>query len=576
MIRGRRRRCLLALLILLPLTACASIPESSEVRAVKRVDEGNVSAPVPAPPNDADAFTLVRNFVDAGGVPNDDFASARMYLTGAAGKGWTVPPELLIVDDVETIPVPPPPGTPDGVQIVSLQGSRVGWLKPDQSFVPASGEYEVQVRVERQPNGQWRIATPPRELVTSRKSFTDRYRTVPIYFLDHESNGVVPDLRYLVRHPESTLPRRVVDLLMTGPSEGFRSAMGTALPTGAHPRTNVSEAEDGALVVNLSDLGKPTQETRRLIAAQVVLSLQNVSNARVRLLEDGIPMLANQPELRPSDMASYEVNNAIRPDVPGLVVANERLHILDPRAQPVPGPAGSGEYDVLRAAQSTDGGELAAVVRKPSGGVGLRVGAYGAQLSEVPLAGIDMSRPTWRSRSELWTVVGGRDVVRVLDGGDGRWITRPVNAQEFSGGRPITDLRLSRDGTRVAGVVDGQIVVAGVTDEDGQIVLRRPTVLTDGTKEPVVTGVEWLREDSLVATTNSNSVPVEAVTVDGFERTRYPTTNLNQPISAVTVGPGRKVIVADHNGLWESTGPGDLWRFLQVPIGGGSIPFYPG
>jgi hypothetical protein len=572
----RSLKLLAAVVLMLPMAACASIPDSSDVSSVRRMDEGNVSVPIPAPPRDVDAFTLVRSFVDSGGEPENDYAAARLHLTTPAQKSWVTPAQMLIVDNVDTIPVPAPPGTPDWVQLVSLQATKVGWLKPDQSFQPESGQYQVQVRVERQPDGQWRIATPPRELVASTGSFSANYKPVPVYFLDHDRSGVVPDLRYVVSQPASTLPRRVIDLLMMGPSEQFRMAMGSALPAGVYPQTNVSEAEDGALEVNLSALGDPTQQTRRLIAAQVVMSLESVSNARVRLLEDGAPLLPRQEELQPSDVASYDSGNPVRPDLPGLVVVDERLRTLDSKAQPVPGPAGSGEYAVVQAAQSPDGSQLAAVVRRAPGGVGLRVGGYGGPLAEVPLAGSFMSRPSWRGAAEFWTVVNGREVTRVVQGSDGRWITAPINAQEFAGAGTISSLRLSRDGTRVAGVVSGNIVVAGVSDQDGRTVLRHPTVLTGDPSEGTITGVDWASNDSLVAIASSGSAPVREVTVDGFKWTNYASANLVQPLTAVTVAPGHKVVVADHSGVWQASGAEDVWRLLPTPIGGSSIPFYPG
>ncbi|MCI2422162.1 LpqB family beta-propeller domain-containing protein [Saccharopolyspora sp. K220] len=572
-VRSARRLAALVVL-LLGLSACASIPQSSNPKAVKEVDESNATAPVSPPPSGADPLALVRSFVDLAAAPESNHEAARLHLTPAAHQSWGPLPGLLIVDNVDTIPAPQPMPLPDGVQMVTLQADKVGRLLPDSSFVPEVGEYQIQMRVERQPDGQWRIATPPPELVASRGSFNAVYRPVPIYFLDHDSTGVVPDLRYVVSQPASTLPRRVIDLLTTGPSEGLRSAVNTAIPPGVHPKTNTSEARDGALEVNLSDLGDVPRENRRLIAAQVVFSLQTVSNARVRIKEEGLPLLPDVQDLRPTDLVPYEANNVARPDLPGLAVVDERLVTLDRAAQPIPGPAGSGEYEVVRAGQSADGSQIAAVARRP-GGVVLRVGPYGGYLPELPTVGAYMSKPTWRGKSEVWTVVDGRDVVRALSSGGNSWTPQSVDARQLTGGRSITDLRLSRDGTRVAAVIDGQIVVAGVSDEGGHAVLQRAISLPspEGVR---ITGVEWRENDSLVAITDSNATPVYEVSVDGFRWDPYTAANLGQPLTAVTVGSGARVVVADRSGLWESRDTDDVWSLLQVPIRGGSIPFFPG
>lgn len=572
----RRRFAALIVVVALPLSACAAIPERSDPKVVKRVDQGNNSTSVAPPPRDVDSFALVRSFIDSAAAPESDHAAARLHLTGAAQKAWAPSQGMLIVDEVDTIPVTQPADVRADVQMVSVQADKVGRLLPDQSFVPEVGEYEVRVRVERQADGQWRIADPPPEVVASRGSFNSNYMPVPVYFLDHERDGVVPDLRYVVSQPESTLPRRVIDLLVMGPSAGYRTAMGTALPDDVYPKTNTSESADGALVVNLSELGEMREEDRRLLAAQVVLSLQSVSNARVRLQEEGVPLLPDADELRPPDVASYQLDDVARPDLPGLAVVDERLVTLDRRAQAVAGPAGSGEMEVLRAAQSTDGEELAAVVREPTGGVGLWIGPYGGRLSGIEVFGGDMSRPTWRSDSEIWVVVDERRVVRATKQPDGGWSHQPVDAAEFSAGLPITDLRLSDDGTRAAGVVDGKIVVGGVSHEADSVVLRHPVTLTRGAGDPEITAVEWLDSDSLVATTTSNSSPVVEVSADGFEWTPYASANLVQPVTALTVAPGRRVVVSDQSGLWEAHGQKDLWGHMDLPIRGGSIPFFPG
>ena len=559
----------------LPLSACASIPEHSDPKVIKPAEEGNSSPSVPNPPSDVDSFGLVRSFIGSAAAPASEHEAARRHLTEAAKKAWKPSRGMLIVDEVDTIPVPKTPETPPNIQVVGVQADKVGRLLPDQSFVPESGAYATEVRLERQDDGQWRISDPPSQLVASRGSFDTNYMPVPIYFLDHDRKGVVPDLRYVVSQPESTLPRRVIDLLVMGPSTGFRTAMGTALPEGAYPKTNTSEAADGALVVNLSELGDLGEESRRLLAAQVVLSLQSVSNARVRLQEEGVPLLPDEEELQPRDVASYRANENANPNLPGLVVANERLVTLDQQATRVPGPVGSGEWNVLRAAQSVDGEELAAVVREPSGGVRLRIGPYGKWLPPTSVSGADMTQPTWRDHSEVWTAVNGHEVVRLVKGADD-WVPQKVDAREFAGGGTISALRLSGDGTRVAGVVDGRIVVAGVAHEAGGVVLRDPTVLERDSTATEVTQVDWLSNSSLVAATNSNTSPVVEVSVDGYEWTSYASTNLRQPITALTVAPDGRVVVADQSGVWEADGQHDLWGLLQVPVGGGSIPFFPG
>ncbi|WP_433870001.1 LpqB family beta-propeller domain-containing protein [Saccharopolyspora sp. CA-218241] len=574
MSRPVRRAAAAVALLLVPVTACASIPESSEPRAVRSIDEGNATQELKPLPKGIDALSLVRSFVDDSAKPASDHEAARRHLTPQAAQEWSPTPGLLIVEDVDTIPVPQDMPLPEGVQLVSVQGDKVGRLQPDQSFVPESGPYRIEVRVERQPDGEWRIAEPPPGLVAGRAAFAETYRQLPIYFLNHEGTGVVPDLRYVPALPSSTLPRRVIDLLVTGPSEAFRDSLRSAIPPGVVPKTNTSESPDGALEVNLSDLGDLTAEQRQQIAAQTVFSLQSVSSARVRLKEEGRPLLDEAGDLRPSDVASFETEHQVRADLPGMAVVNESLVLIDDSATPVPGAVGSGEYRVLQAGRSLDGEYLAAVTRRP-GGVALRVGEYGAQqLAELDVAGSFMTKPTWRTESEVWTVVDGSTVVRAHKDGD-RWVTERVEAPELVGAGQIEDLRIAPGGTRLAAVVDGRILVAGIGERDDQLVVQHPTPLVPP-ENVEITGLEWRGNDALVAITGSSSSPVYDVSVDGFEWTRYTALNLGQRLTGVTVAQDGRVIVADSVGLWQTEEPDNVWAVVRVPIGGGSIPFFPG
>src|SRR5690606_4218373 len=126
---------------------------------------------------------------------------------------------------------------------------------------------------------------------------------------------------------------------------------------------NVTTADDGAVVVDLTRLGDLDESSRMLIAAQVVLSLSEVNVGRVRLLADGEPLLPDRQDLTREDVAALSAEVEPGADVPGLVVAGGRVRQLsgpEPSA-PVSGPLGNGAYDVRSAAATVDGTRLAAV-----------------------------------------------------------------------------------------------------------------------------------------------------------------------------------------------------------------------
>ena len=106
------------------------------------------------------------------------------------------------------------------------------------------------------------------------------------------------------------------------------------LVTNAQLRSNVATSPDGALIVDLTQVGDLDEAGRRLLAAQVVLSLAEVSVGRVRLLADGAPLLPDRPDLTRDDVASLIAEPAPA-TVPALVVYDGRVHQLN-RASSTP------------------------------------------------------------------------------------------------------------------------------------------------------------------------------------------------------------------------------------------------
>ncbi len=159
--------------------------------------------------------------------------------------------------------------------------------------------------------------------------FRERYRTVKTYFVDPSRSSVVADLRYLPNTPARAQASRVVELLLAGPSGALQGAVVSQLAPGARLRANVAESPDGALIVDLAELGDLDEPARRLLAAQVVLSLAEVNVGRVRLLVDGTPLLADKVDLTRQDVAALSAEVQPGADVPGLVVAGGRVRRLD-------------------------------------------------------------------------------------------------------------------------------------------------------------------------------------------------------------------------------------------------------
>jgi hypothetical protein len=581
-VRQWRRRVPAVCCAALLLAGCANIPEETQPQVVDENRLGQQTPEVPEPEKDLDALTLVRDFVHASAEPIGDNAAARVYLAEAARQSWEPTQSLTIIQD--TFATTPAADRQRALnpneQVVILRGFSVGRLSPDKAFIPSNESVEVPVRLRRQADGQWRIVDPPSTIVITEDDFTDNYFRVPLYFFAPDTNALVPDLRYVAAQPQSDLPGRVVDLLLSGPSNALQGAVRNPLGEQATTDGNVVTLDDGALSVPLTGVEGKTEQDKKLIAAQIVRSLQTVTSNRVRLLSDGAPLVEGRTDWRPNDIPAYEAASSPSSELPGLMVVNGRIRSLGD-GTPTAGPAGQGVYEVQSAAQSVDGKRLAVVESVPSG-VRLRVGGLGEPLQSVDLAARTMTRPTWKpavssgaAAGEFWTVVDGEQVVRVVRTPDGTWVPQSVNATDLLAIGPITALRLSRDGTRVAAVVGGQLAVAAVVREPDSVTLRSSRVLQARDLTGVV-DVDWASQDTLVAAVSSESVPVVRLPVDGLRMDVFNSSNLTSPVRSITAAPGRSVLVADAGGLWTAADVGEVWRPHPHSPNQQADPFYPG
>jgi hypothetical protein len=560
------------LLIVVPLAGCAAVPESSDLEVVRSMPVGSGSAAPVGPQRGVDPFRLVREFIEATGNPANGHAAARAFLSRTAATNWDDRAGLTVIEDA---PGAAPQADPNGgVRRIRVGGSRLGVLTADGSFMPSAGAFSIPLDVVTE-HGEWRITNPPPGVLVEASAVQRNYRQVRVSFVDPNRGTMVPDLRWVPAQPAATLPGRVLDLLLAGPSERLAGAVRTAIPGGTRLRSNVLVSRSGRTVINLSGVDALTDQQRRLVAAQIVSSLDGLVPAPMRLLADGEPLVPAQAEWRSADIAAYAAPTGPRPDVPGQVVIGGRLRRLD--GTPAVGPAGAGQFSVLRAASSNPGGELlAAVVGGPDGRPQLRVGPSDGDLAAVPLDADTMSRPTWRpSGTEVWTVINGRTVMGVALSGAGPPLTYQVNATELTRLGTISELRSSRDGAQVAAVVGGRLVVAAVVTESGLVSLRHPQVLRDGSLPPIAS-VDWARPELLVVASAGPTPQVASVSVDGLTVRQLSATNLTGPLTEVVAAPGREVLVADATGLWAYSDTQEVWEPLLGGIGPGSAPLYPG
>lgn len=560
---------------------CASIPGSTLPQHAD-LQNGNVSPSIAQPPANADPLSIVRDFIDNNGDPTNVHAAARGYLAKSAQATWNTgskPSSVLIINDSFSTNYGDEATVSADLDDVDVNTTLVGTLNPDGSFTPPTiGDataYGYSMQVHKQSDGQWRILNPKSQLMMTQTDFERFYRQVPVYFFDQGWNALVPDLRYVVGDSVS-LPGRIVQLLLGGPSQPLRDAVLDAIPAGATLKTNVTVSSTNEVYLNLAGLQTLPNNTRQLMIAQFVASLQTYGSS-VTVDVEGVALVPGHSTWRAADLPAYLPY--VGPNATGMVVSKGRIYNLS-NGQPIPGVTGDGAYDVVTAAQSPDGQELAAVTKVDSSTDELRVGALKTVESTVKnLTGKTFTRPTWEpsdasgdpSRA-LWTVVDGA-VERVVSNSKDGWATSPVDANELQQYGPITDLRLSSDGARVVVAAGGHLLIGSVVMNQGAAAIKQVRLMPSLTG---VTKVDWLDQDQVVATTNQAGAPVQRVSADGEEIDPYSPANLTSAITALAASQSGPVLVTDSAGMWSITEPTGYWFPPTHNQSAGAIPFYPG
>lgn len=579
-----RRGKLIAILgaALLTATACANVPLQTKPQVISD-DEATVTdagPPLDPPDKDLSAEQTVRKFVTANAQAANDYEASRLYLDPQAAQEWTPNQDVVILPDHYNATVPPDTTQSDNPNeaIVRVRGPKLGSLGVDNAFIPGEGFYETEIKLRKQTDDkQWRIVDPPDDVITTEPDFIANYYQVPLYFFAPNSAVRVPDPRFVLAEPKESLPVRVVELLLEGPSNALVKAVSNPLEK-ATLDTNPTIKQGGLIEVPLTGVAQEDAEKRQLMVAQLMMSLETVSVDRVRPLSDGRPLVPDHRDWRHGDFPT--TNATISADLAGMAVNDGRLVSLED-AEPIPGPAGSGAYDVRSAAQSLDG-RLLAVVERDDARARIRVGPVDGNLASIDLEANRLTRPTWRpapagskQSNEVWTVVDGKKVVRIGLAADRVWKAQTVNVSALDGFGTITALRLSRDGTRAVVIADRKVVVASVVRTSDSVLLRAPRILQPETLTDVV-DVDWLTQEWLVAATSSASRPVVKLPVDGFGYERYSLSNLELPLRGITAAPDRPVVAANPGGLWEASLPSEVWRQRSLNQSSLSSPFYPG
>ncbi len=571
-----RRAALLAVTLLIALSACSTVPMTSATvqipQSPSRPAEFVGIEPLPPEPG-ATPEEIVRSFIDAAASTRPGHPVAREHLAPDAARSWSDEAGVIVIgQDYATVT------TETGAVVVTA--NPVGSV--DERGVFTVGDQTTLTRQFslEQIDEQWRITDPPDGLIILEPDFQRLYEEAAAYFLDPTDQRLVPDPRYVVAG--EALPTAMVERLLAGPSGPLGSGAVRNPLTGARLRSAVT-LDGQAAVVDLSGLPPEPSPLLSEVSAQLVWTLTQLRNVSVWSVEvrvDGEPVdIEGVPrEQTVGDWPAFDPD-AVPSGAVGHYLSGGALRSVT--GEQVPGPAGSGAYGLTDAAVSVDAAaeqSFLVGVRPEGGGETLLAGPYAGDLAVVLSGASRLSSPTVAAtRSEAWVVRDGTSVVRVQAGGP----PQPVTAPTLPGLGMTEVLRLSPDGVRAALVIEGPggrslYVGTVVRAEDGSVALRDLRAIAPELSR--VADVAWRDSGSLLVLAGSageaGNVPY-SVGVDGWGLTRVPTAGLPSPPQSIAAVPDRQPLVDAGGTIWRLSG--GTWVTLQrgeEPLPG-TAPFYP-
>lgn len=271
-----KRRCVSGLLsgiLMVGLAGCIALPLASDPEPfdVSVPDVDPVEFAADGPLKNSDPQTLISDFLLASAAgTNDDFATARLFLTAASQQTWAPDDEALVYDTASS-------------PSISIKGDEGSGTLTATVTVPAVASVNsegVMTRSEDsmisstfnlvQEGGQWRIDSPEDAFIVSQTAFSAAYEQANLYFPATTGDALVADPRW---YPSRRLASHLLSGLIAGPSQTIEAAVTNAIPGGTTFPAQGVEISDQIAKVDLSAPTVGEGTPRQLLAWEVTETL---------------------------------------------------------------------------------------------------------------------------------------------------------------------------------------------------------------------------------------------------------------------------------------------------------------
>lgn len=537
-----RRGILSSILVVaaLVLSACAGLPTGGPVNEGR---EAGTDAGTPdfsfvpdRPQPGSSPEQIVEGFIRAGSGPGPgaDWETARLFLAPSIRETWL--PEASVTVDLlgDRQYAAPTTGA------VSLSLVSVATIDAAGSYEPSDAvETTLGFELAQQDDGEWRITEAPDGIVLDRDNFARVFHRYSLMYFDPTWQYLVPDVRWFAATNSAA---RITAALVDGsPSSWLAESVLNAFPESVEAQPSVP-IESGIAQVQLSaNALNLDQATLNRMQTQLTASLATASVAGAQMSVASAPLTAEPVSTRSTRVTGPPLVETA--DGFGFLSGDELTPIAglsDTMTSLAPRPV-----SIQVSAQR----DLAAV-RLADGSVA-RVTADGdVTIVDARPGLVD---PSVDAQGFVWSVPRDRPTdVEVFSGTD----RLPV-AAAWPGATQITAMAVSRDGTRVAALVQSggtpSVWIAGIVRDAENQPLRLGAPIVLGAVAETGTGIAWVDDTTVgvLSVTPENSMVTEQL-VGG------PSTSTDAPGAAVAIAGATSVstvrLRADDGSLYVKRG----------------------
>lgn len=508
-------------------SGCTTLPGRSAPEAISSYVPTPHVEDVIKPQDNRPPDLLLRDFFSASSHPVGKHKAAKLFLTPTEAERWNPGRQIMVLDRIF---INSDSEQRDGSVTYRVRGNVIGTLGVGGVFTPEYTAYETTYELHLI-DGQWRIADLHDGVIMDRSDFVSSYDARPVYFVDPKGEALVPDRRWIYTRQQS-MGSSLISLLSTGPQVLLRRGVHTFFPEGATVQTRKKE---GVFEVDMTGLTELSQPDRMHLAAQVVWTLASGDvRGPYRLLADGAPLSEEVGEV-------WHVNDVSRFDprvsaaVPLRAVAGGQVVELNDDASTTTAQPGWLNTNFVESlAVSGRDNVFAAVTGQGDEPRRLMVGSQGEEPQEA-LSAHSLTRPTWGvDASVMYSVADGKKVVRVTrSAATGGLSVDDIGTDALRGlgdKARISMLRMSRDGTRAALLINGRVYVSVLERlEDGKTRLGELVEIGYQLGDTAVS-VDWQNDGSILVGTRANDAPVWIIAADGSSASQITARNISAPV----------------------------------------------